>query len=305
VVDVSLLTKNGAVAPDNTSGLVLTSHEVERLDLAEFAADQGEAVVRVEATQGQVAAAVLDHWTATLTPAGTEWIPSAQPPAESATLSPLVEGAGRQELVIGNPGDRTADVDIQVIGPDGTHPVQDFEDASVSEGGVEVVRVPDAVADDTAALRLDADQPIVASVRSISSGEPVDVAYATAVPEVADPAVVPVDLPGVDPAGISLVVSSSDPASETSLTIEAYAADGSAVTESSVTVPAGATVTWQAGRRRDLDVDPDRVAYLVVTPGSGSLRGGIGYVSSDSDWASMPLTSAPSVVVAPGVYPLE
>jgi hypothetical protein len=305
VVDVSLLTKEGSLEPASTSGLVLSPREVERLTLTEFAAGEGEVVIHVRATQGQVAAAVLDHWTSTLAPAGTEWIPSGQSPDTSLTLSPLADEVDGQELILGNPGDRTTVVDIQVVGPDGTHPIQDFEDASVGEGSVEVVRVPESVADDMVALRLDSDQPIVASVRSTSSGNPPDIAYAPSVPEVTGPAIVPVDLPGIDPSDVRLAVTSADPAGEASLSIEAFAANGRSVAEGSLTVPAGATVTWRSSRRQDLDADPDRVAYLVVTPQSGTLRSGVVYTGGDSALAALPLASIPSVVLAPGVYPVE
>jgi Family of unknown function (DUF5719) len=305
IVDVTLLTADGGVEPEVTAGIVVRPREVVRLVLSDVAAGEGETVVQVAATQGQVGAAVLDNWASTLDPAGTEWIPAAQPPATSSTVSPLIADSARQELIVGNPNDRSATVDIQVIGADGTAPVQDFETVTVGAGAVEVLRVPDLLEDQTAMLQLDADLPVVASLRSISSGSPVDLAYGTTVPELADPAVVPVDLPTVDPSGLSLAVAGASADSEAAFSVEAYDADGSSLAEVALTVGPGSTQTWEAGRRKDLDVDPADIAYLVVTPTEGTLRASAVYVADDSARSSLPLRGAPSVIDAPGVYPLE
>jgi hypothetical protein len=302
IVDVSLLTSDGLEEPVSTTGLAIESHDVERLSLSDFAAGEGEAVIHVAASQGQVAAQVLDYWSATLSPAGTEWLPTSQPPGTSLTVTPAIEDAGSQDLILGNPGDRTAAVDIQVVGPNGTYPVQDFERASVEQGGVEVVSIPKSVSEDTAAIRLKADQPIVASIRSTSDGSPADIAYGTSAPEVRDPAVVPVDLTSIDPSGVSLAVTSADAEAEATLSIEAMAEDGSSLDQQSLTVPAGRTMSWRTGK--DLATKANKVAYLVVTLTSGAIRAAVIYEAAGA-WSSLPVQSASTYVVAPGVYPLD
>ncbi|HYJ66112.1 MAG TPA: DUF5719 family protein [Nocardioidaceae bacterium] len=304
IVDVSLLTSEGLKEPVSTTGLAIESHDVERLSLSDFAAGEGEAVIQVAASQGQVTAQVLDYWSATLAPAGTEWIPTAQPPDTTLTVTPAIEDAGRQDLILGNPGDRTATVDIQVIGPNGTFPVKDFESASVDEGGVDVVPIPKSVGGETVALQLEADQPIVASVRSTSGDSPADIAYGTSAPEISDPAIVPVDLTSIDPSGVSLAVTSAEPDAEATLSVEVKAEDGSSLGERTLTVPAGRTVSWRTGNRADLGTNASKVAYLVVTPRSGTVRAAAVYESDDA-WSSLPLQSAPTYAVAPGVYPLD
>ena len=302
IVDVTILTRDGSNDP--VSGLVVKPRDVVQISMSEVAAGKGEAAIRVAASQGQIAAAVLDHWTATLRSAGTEWIPIAEAPSESLTVSPLIEDAERRELIVGNPGDRTSSVDIQVIGADGTFPVSEFEDLSVDPDSITLVDVPKSLDGQTVALRLDADQPVVASVRSVSPGSPADVAYGTSLPETAGAAVVPVDLPTVDPEGLRLLASSVDPSAETEFSVTAYAADGTSLAEDSFSVPAGSSLLWQADRRQDLGTDIGRVAYLVVQPTVGELFASATYAADDSSWAAMPLTEAPMSVVAPGVYPL-
>jgi hypothetical protein len=304
IVDVSLLTSGGLKEPVSTTGLAIEPHKVERLSLSDFAAGEGEGVIQVAASQGQVAAQVLDYWSATLAPAGTEWIPSAQPPDTSITVTPAIADAGSQELILGNPGDRTASVDIEVVGPNGTFPIKNFERASVSQGGVEVVPIPDSVSGETSAIRLDADQPIVASVRSTSGGSPVDVAYGTTAPKVGDPAVAPVDLPSVDPSAVSLAITSADPGAEATVSVEAMAGDGSSLAKKTLTVPAGRTVSWRTSKQSDLETLASKVAYLVVNPTSGAVRGAVVYEADDA-WSSLPLQSASTYAVAPGVYPLD
>jgi hypothetical protein len=304
IVDVSLLTSEGLKEPVSTTGLAIEPHKVERLSLTDFAAGQGEAVIQVEASQGQIAAQVLDYWSATLAPAGTEWIPSAQPPDTSITVTPAIADAGSQELILGNPGDRTAGVDIQVIGPNGTFPIKNFERASVSQGGVEVVPIPDSVSGETAAIRLEADQPIVASVRSTSDASPADVAYGTTAPTVEDPAVAPVDLTAIDPSGVSLAVTSADPNADATVSVEAMAEDGSSLAKKTLTVPAGRTVSWHTSKDADLGTKASKVAYLVVNPTSGAVRGAVVYEADDA-LSSLPLHSASTYAVAPGVYPLD
>ncbi|MGH3455707.1 MAG: DUF5719 family protein [Nocardioidaceae bacterium] len=302
IVDVSILTRDGSTDP--VSGLVVKPRDVVQISMSEVAAGKGEAAIRVAASQGQIAAAVLDHWTATLQPAGTEWIPIAQAPSESLTVSPLIEDAARRELIVANPGDRTASVDIQVIGADGTFPVSEFEDLSVDPDSITLVDVPKSLDGQTAALRLDADQPVVASVRSVSPGSPADVAYGTSLPEMAGAAVVPVDLPTVDPDGLRLLASSADPSAEVEFSVTAYAADGGSLAEDTFSVPPGSSLLWEADRRQDLATDIGRVAYLVVQPTTGALFASATYAADDSSWAATPLTEAPMSVVAPGVYPL-
>jgi Family of unknown function (DUF5719) len=295
IVDVTLLTREGSREP--VSGVVVKPRDVLRVDLSEVAAGAGEVAVRVAASQGQIATAILDHWTATLAPAGTEWIPIAQAPATSLAVSPLIADAERRELIVGNPGDRTASVDIQVIGADGTHPVQGFEHVSADPDGVTIVDVPESLAGQTAGLRLVSDQPIVASVRSVSPGSPTDIAYGTSLPDVSGAAVVPVDLPTVDPSGLRLLVSSADLASEVEFSVTAHAADGSTLTEDTRTARPGTALLWRSDRL-------DRAAYLVVRPTKGELLASATYAAGDSSWAAMPLTDAPMSVTAPGVYPL-
>lgn len=306
IVDITLLTSDGSVEPVRTSGLVVQPREVIRLGLSELAAGEGDTVVRVAASQGQVATAVLDNWVATLEPSGTEWIPAAQPPATSLTVGPLPKGADRRELVVGNPSDRSATVDIQVVGEDGTAPVQDFESLTVDAGSVDTVAVPDLLNDRTAVLALSADQPVVASVRSVSGGNPVDVAYGTSVADVTEPGVIPIDLPTVDPSSVGLTVTGADAEAETSLSIEAYGTNGSSLAKSTLTVSPGSAATWRAGRRRDLDADLDKVAYVVVRPSADTpFRAGVSFASDDAAWSSIPVRGAPTVVMAPGVYSLE
>jgi hypothetical protein len=295
IVDVTLLTRDGSREP--VSGVVVKPRDVLRVNLSEVAAGSGEVAVRVAASQGQIATAVLDHWTATLEPAGTEWIPFAQAPATSLAVSPLIEDAQRRALIVGNPGDRTASVDIQVVGADGTHPVQGFEHVTVDPDGLTIVDVPESLDGHTIGLRLDSDQPIVASARSVSPGSPTDIAYGTSLPDVGGTAVVPVDLPTVDPSGLRLLVSSADPASEVEFSVTAHAADGSTLTEDTRTARPGTALLWRADRL-------EGVAYLVVKPTKGELLASATYAASDSSWAAMPLTDAPMSVTAPGVYPL-
>lgn len=302
VVDVSLLTSDGD-NPSNTN-VMLPPHGEQRLNLADLAAGRGDVVVEVAAEQGQLVAALLDYWTATLAPAGTEWIPAARPPSTDVTVGPVLADSGRRALIVGNPGDRTASVDIQVVGPDGTSPVEGFDSASVPPGSVETVRMPASLADQVFSVRLESDQPIVGSVRSVSKGNPADLAYGTSAPELDASAVVPVDLPTVDPAGVGVCLTSANPNVAAKASIEAHAAGGRSLAQTTVTVPAGATVTWQAGRHRDLKTDAEKVAYLVVTPTQGHLVGDAFYETGGSGRAAFPLQSAATVVVAPGVYPL-
>jgi Family of unknown function (DUF5719) len=304
IVDVSLLTSKGLKEPVSTTGLAIEPHQVERLSLTDFAAGEGETVIQVEASQGQVAAQVLDYWSATLAAAGTEWIPTSQPPDTSITVTPAIGDAESQELILGNPGDRTAAVDIQVVGPNGTFPIKDFDRASVGQGGVEVVPIPESVSGETSAIRLESDQPLVASVRSTSGGSPADVAYGTSPPTVKDPAIAPVGLTSVDPSGVSLAITSADPNTEATVSVEAMAQDGSSLDEKTLTVPAGRTVSWRTSKLADLGIKASKVAYLVVDPTSGAVRGAVVYEADDA-WSSLPLQSASTYAVAPGVYPLD
>jgi hypothetical protein len=305
VFDVTLLTADGELVPVSTQGIALPPREKQEIQLASVAADRGDVAVRVSAGEGQVAASMLDSWTAELKPAGTEWVPLAAPAAESVAITGVPVDTGERDLLLANPGQRTVVVEVQVVGPDATFVSESLPQVEVPARSSISVQLPRSIDGDGLGLRLDADEPIMATVRARSSGERPDVAYAASVPPLTGPTVVPVSLGEV--MSRLPVLSRAATEAATTLTVAAYGSRGAELAATTVELPAGVTTTYDAGRGASkLPVSArDRAAYLVLTPGDAApVLASATYTTERGGLSVLPVFTPPTTVLAPAVIPV-
>ena len=150
-------------------------------------------------------------------------------------------------LLVTNPGEDQALVDLEVLTEDGAFVPLGTEQVSVDPGSVKRVDLTEELEGRAAAVHLQSQVPVTGAVRSVSAGDAADAGAAA-----------PLDVPsGVVLAGdrSELVLAGGEDAS--SLELLLYAADGKEVLRRGVTVPPSGLVVVRA---------PDGAAYAVLLP---------------------------------------
>jgi len=308
VADVSFLTAEGDLRPTATQGLVLEPGSQLALELSELIAGTADVAVQVEAQEGRVTAQVLDRWTDNRLPAGTEWIPQAHGAATRALLTGLPTSVSAQQLVVANPGDLGAVVNVQVVGPDTTYRPEGLGDVTVPARSTASVPVPSGLDGRLVSLLVESDRSVFSTVRSITNGPRPDVAHAVGASALTAPTAAPIALPpGVpsSPEGPLLAIVATGDA-DGSARLRVLDAEGQGLATLDVDVPAGiTTVVNLSPRSGDLGISPRRaarVAQVVVRP-AGAVGAALVHAPDAAGLSVLPLESIPSTVVAPTVLP--
>ena len=193
--------------------------------------------------------------------------------------------ASERTLLVANPSDLEALVDLEVSGSRGSFVPSGFETLSVPPGAVRAVDVTDLLTGKEAtSVRLRAQVPVVASVRSVVGD---DASYSTAVVPLDDPAAVPAL------GGSTTTVQLSAGAGGATARVAGYSSTGRSTGEDEVTVDPASTTTWTPGKG---------TAYVVVTPLTGNVYGAATY-SGRAGVATAPLVALPVRLERPGVVP--
>jgi hypothetical protein len=286
VVDVTVHGPTGPVESLDTRGITIAPGEVHRIELVEIAPQTDELAVHVEASGGRVAAGLADDFATT--PAaepGHEWVPPQAEASRAVRLGPLPPRADRRTLVLANPGDREALVDVEVSGGSGSFAPADLAQVRVPPGAVVTADIGSAIGRDASAVLLSSPVPVTATVRS-ALGE--DVSYAAAVPVLDGPAAAVL----AQDAQASVVLTSGE--SGGTATVTAYSARGEEVDAEELKVQPTATVAWT----------PDsKASYVVVTPRGGQVFGGVS-LAGDAGVSQVPFRALPVVLTRPAVEPV-
>lgn len=257
VVDLAVYGPRGPVETVDTRGITLAPGDVEVVDLADVAPQTGEVAIHVETSRGRVVAAVHDTVRGEDGLAGVEWLPPQAEVSRRLRLAPLVGRAELRTLVVANPSDREALVEVAVSGRAGSFAPTEGGQVRVPPGAVVTTDLTDTVGRDASALTLRSTTRVAATLRSTGAG---DVSYAPAAPVLTGPATAAV------PAGARAVLHLSAGAEGASATVSSYATDGSEVGSDTLDLDPGATQRWAPGRG---------AAYVLVTPGAGWAYGGL------------------------------
>jgi hypothetical protein len=286
-VDLQVLGPDGEVATAGTTGIPLAARSVRRVPLADIAPQTDELALRVSTSRGRVVADVTDAYRPGRTgPQGAEWLAGTDLPTRTVRLAGVPARRDSSTLLVANPSDLEAVVDVRVSGRAGSFAPAGLEPVSVAPGSVTAVDLGDLLPPGEAVgLRLTSRVPVVAALRSTVGG---DHSYATVVRPLAGPAAAPV------PGGTRATVQLTAGAVAARVAVEAYDDRGGRVDRATVAIPAGATGTW---------TPRDGARYLVVTPpaGPGRVSGAVTYTGSGA--AAMPLTALPFRVQRPAVRP--
>lgn len=289
VADVVLWNSTGAVDAVHAKGIAVEPFTVRRIPISDLAAGEPDLAAQVVRRRGVMAAMVEDSSTATF--AGTEAIGAAQPPSRDQVVAG-VDGQKRgKKLLLLNPGNQTARVDVTTYSADGPVADADLQEIEVKAGRYLTVDVPGTVGAGQHALRVTSDRAIVASARV--SPDVKDFMLAESAPLLDGPAVVPVDLGVASPA--RLILTALDDAA--SVDVVAYDAKMHEIGRTTVDIAARSTLSTKVS---DIKADGD-IAYLTVDA-DGDAVGAVTYTAGSRS-SSLALRSAPTSIDVPVVLP--
>ena len=289
VLDVTVLGPDGRVDTVATDGITLAPHSERRIDLADIAPQTDDLAVQVRTSRGRVVASVTDSFRSTATAqSGQEWLAGTDLPSRTLRLAGLPATSTSSTLLVANPSDLEATVDVRVAGKSGTFAPTGLDAITVAPGAIDTVDLGKLLPrKEPVALRLRSRVPVVASVR-VTQGD--DHAYATPVSPLVGPAAAPVV------SGFGTTVQLTAGAVASKVAVVAYDAKGARVDGTTLDIDPTATSTWSPKKG---------AAYLVVTPstaeGNGTVHGAVSYAGRGL--ATVPLTALPILVERPEVQP--
>jgi hypothetical protein len=177
---------------DNTQlqSVAVAAHRSVKIPIASAAPDIASVAIHVQATTGSVTAALLEHRTETLLSNGSDFIPAANPPANSAVVPGFAPGKGPRYLIVTAPGDQDATVDLRLATKSGTFQPSGINQVVVRAGRTRAISVSTQLGLAGGAALLASDQPVIASGISVipeSGGRP-DLMWSAAIPPLTAPA---------------------------------------------------------------------------------------------------------------------
>ncbi len=265
-VNVTIFGPDGRINAPGSRGIVIEPHSARSVPLSVMATVDGPVSLLVESSAGRVAATLHQRLWRGTTPLGSDWIPPTLAPATELVLPGIVAGTGDRELVVTNPGERTASVAVELLGEDGRAAVPGAENLDVPAGVTRSLELGPGLAGQVGALRLTSEQPIVAGMRQSSADDPAkqDPVWAAAL-EVPDlDAVLP--LPAGAKASATLLL--SNPAqTDAEVTVTLGNELGGEGTTTQVAVPAGSTLA--------VPVPSSKTPWVKVSAGRNEVRGAV------------------------------
>ncbi|MGZ4744758.1 MAG: DUF5719 family protein [Oryzihumus sp.] len=285
VVDVHVLGPHGPVDTVGTLGITLGPGDERTIPLDTIAPQNDEVAVSVHSSRGRVLASVSDGYAPSPgAQQGVEWLRGDVAPSRVVRIAGLPGRAQQRTLLVANPSDSEAVVDVDVAGGSGRYVPSGVGTQTVAPGAVQSLTLPPAVGNGQAfEVRLRSQVPVLGTVRSVVGSDSTDA-----------PPVLPVSGESAAPVlsaartSVELTAGTTKAAAD----VTAYDARGAKVDSTSLRIGQGTTVAWSPKRG---------AAYVVVSPRSGSVHGAVVYEGQGV--AAFPLVALPIQVVNPVVVP--
>lgn len=286
VVDLDVFGPDGPVdvSASGGRGITIGPDEHVTVPMIELAPQTDQLAVHVRASQGRVVAAMRDRFarSATATP-GEEWLSGTAGPARVVRLAGAPGLAVRRTLVVANPGDSVAPLEIEVASRNGRSIADGLTNLRVEPGSVTTINLSPILRGEPLAVIVHAARPVVASVR-MTTGSGDEVVAGPALP-LTGPAVAPI----VGRTTLHLIGGPNPSRS----TVEVFDSAGAKLEEQTVDLDANTLV--------DKPV-PSGAAYAVITPTEGMPFGAaIAVIRTRA--SAQPLAELPLLVRVPGVRP--
>ena len=233
-VDVTVYGAEGRIAAPGSRGLIVAPLGERTISLSGVSSPAA-VTLHVSTSQGRVAALVKQRLWRDGASIGTDWVPPALAPAGSLLIPGVPAGAGRRDLVLVNPGERTASVSLEVLGTGGTIRLPGLETVDVPAESTRVVPLERGLAGLAATVRVTGEQRLTAALIAGTGGGDKSADFAVL------PAATPLPgtglwpLPLAEAAGATLYLTNPTDA-DAKVLVRAGRPDAA---ETSVTVPAG------------------------------------------------------------------
>ncbi|OYO20823.1 hypothetical protein CGZ93_11370 [Enemella dayhoffiae] len=278
-VDLRFFGPNGVQTASGGRGITVPGRSTRVIALESLFTQPERVGMEVRTARGRIWSAVRQHASLGVQPAGSDWQVASAHPAPVQVVPGVPDGPGSRELVLTNPGARRTTAKVEVIGPDGTFAPADA--ASVDVNAESTVRVPitTGLNGDVGAVRITADQPLVAAVSSRSSDVSAesDLAVQPAAAELTGTSLAAV---AVDRGVTGAVVVSNTGTRDANVPMKVVDATGRELMSVELPVAAGRSNLWEI---KQVDVpaavqirtprDAQLYAGVVLTSGSGPVAG--------------------------------
>jgi hypothetical protein len=256
-VSVSVWSAKGQLTPPRLASVPIPPRSSVYIPVATVTPDAATLALHVHATSGAVTAALIDHRLQGVTPLGSDWIPATEAPARSLVVPGYPTGSGTRSLVIANPGDADATVNLKVVSGSGSFAPSGANQVVVPAGKTRIVDLSRAFAGSTGAATVQSDQPVVAQGLAVTTAAPKlsDLMWLAAIPPLTGPGAF-ADGHVPDGGGSALLLTAPQGAAQVRLTsLNGF--------HSTVTVPAGRSIALGTTGFNDV---PIALSGLVVTP---------------------------------------
>jgi len=291
-VNISVWGADGPIAAPGGRGVVVPGQSQKVLALGPLVDSPAAVTIQVTTSSGRVAVFVRQRLFDDASPLGADWITPGSEPATRVVVPAVPAGDGARTLILGNPGDRTAQVKVEVLGADGAYSPVGVEQVDVPAGATRTFALSQALAGKSASLRLSSTREILGAVEAVSAG---DWATLDGVPALGGEAVASIPLP----AGVAPVVTVANPASDPAhVVLTVTDAAGQQLATKTVDVPASASVVVEPG--------VTALALLKVSSSEPSVRVAVaasGTVGTVPGLAWVPISDAvsslPTVTLTP------
>lgn len=165
-VNVTVYGHDGALSAAGGRGIAVLGRSTVSVPLGPLADQADPVTVEVQSSSGRVAAYVRERDFSGVKPLGANWIPAVSEPEANTVIPSVPGGDGDRSLVIGNPGDRTAQVQVLALGANGAFTPVGFESLDIPAGTTRVFDLQAALKGQSVALSVTSTRPIVTAVRA-------------------------------------------------------------------------------------------------------------------------------------------
>jgi hypothetical protein len=281
VVDLRVLGPDGEVETVGTRGITIAPGQEKSVPLDSIAPQTADLTLGVHATRGRVLASVDDGYAPVPGAAqGREFLRGDVDPSRVVRIAGLPTRASARTLLISNPSDQDAVVDVEAAGKSGRFVPAGLDSQVVPPGTTVSVKLPGSVGQgDATALLLRSQVPVLGTVRSVDGNDVTDA-----------PAVLPIDGEAAAPVlrGARAFVQLTAGSARAKATVTAYDARGNEAGRTTLSVPPRATASWSPA---------NRAAYVDVAPLSGAVHGAVVYRGTGV--TAFPLIPLPIRLVQP------
>lgn len=296
-VDLRYYGRSGRIAVPGSPGVVIRGHDTRPVSLTKL---QGESPVSVavQASQGRVTAVAKRTQTSQIKPAGVDWQLPSTSPAKVVLIPGVPAGEGNRQLVVTNPNNSRATVDVQVLGFQGPYTPSGAGSVDVPPEGTATVNLQPGLAGEAAGIKLTSDVPVTGAVISTSrrSGAGSDLAVQSAAAPLIGSGVSA--LATTNLADSELIISNGGDA-DAQVSFEVFSYEGVTLRTADVVLAANSTAT-----RR---LNSPAPSYVVVkVPDDSSVVAGVVLTQPNRDvagLATIPLSSPDVASRAPVTRP--